>query len=307
VDETIFRRVGLYLFRFRISSNLVNVFMRREKPLRYNWLEMEVRFMLLSVVPRSRFEGKDVQKIVRKTMGKRGLFGKKPAKEHVNQNVVWMPYHKILFDYTYSKRGSVTGHGETALNATFCGCVESQRELFVLFRPNYLRHEVVNYSPGPEEVVAPTSYTNFNVLLGGFLKRRYEIGDELAELRSELRKKRMRIRSYSRIIPVAWDLKKEKTLSERVAKLSAVRHTLDMCLNVNAEIDAIKVTGSNVFYFPTLVITLKSRGDEPQRFLIVNIVDTDVKSEHLGYDKALSELCNENGECQKIVARSIMS
>ncbi len=312
MDETIFRKVGLYLFRFRIVSDLVKVFMRREKPLRYNWLETKVRFMLISVVPRSMFEGKDVQKIVRKTAGKRSLFGKKFVEESIHQNVVWMPYHKILFDYTYAKSGSNAGHGEagrggTALNATFCGCVKSERELFVLFRPNYLRYEVVNYAPGLEEVVAPTFYTDFNVLLGGFLKKRYEIGDELAELRSELRKKRMRIRTFSRIMPVAWDLKKEKTLSEKVAKLSAVRHTLDMCLNVNTEIDAIKVTGSNVFYFPTLVITLKSREDEPQRFLIVNIADTDVKSEHLSYDKALTELCNENSECQEIVARSIMS
>jgi hypothetical protein len=193
---------------------------------------------MLSVVPPSKFEGEDVQKFMRKMIEKRGFFRKKPLEDIIRENMVWMPYHRIQFNYSRSERGLIqrygeTGRGETALNAMFCGSVKSEREVFMLFRPNYLKYKVMRHSPQSEEVVGPTFYTDFDGVLGGFLKRLNEVKDELHELRSELHKSRVRIRRYSWIVPVMWDLKKERTLSEKVAKLSAIKNTLSMCLNVN--------------------------------------------------------------------------
>lgn len=138
--------------------------------------------------------------------------------------MVWMPYHRIQFNYRRSERGLIQrygerGRGETALNAMFCGSIKSERELFMLFRLNYLKYKVIEHFPQSGKIVGPAVYTDFEGVLGGFLKRLNEVKDELSELRSELWKSRVHIKRYSWILPVMWDLKKERTLSEKVAKL----------------------------------------------------------------------------------------
>ncbi len=264
------------------------------------------------MVPPSKFEGKDIQKIVRKMMGKRGLFRKEPLEDIKCEDMVWMPYHRIQFSYTHSEKGSIrrfgeTRRGETVLNAMFCGCVKSEEELFMLFRPNYLKYKVMRHSPQPEEVVGPTFHPDFDGLLGGFLKRLNEVKDELNEVTSELRKSRVRTSRYSRIMPVMWDLKKERTLSEKVAKLSATKYTLSMCLNVNEIISSIKVTDSNIFYYPILIVTLKDKENVTERYLMVNLVKSKSTSDQLSFDSRLTELCAKNSRCKEIITKSLTS
>jgi len=261
------------------------------------------------VVPPSKFEAKDIQKIVRGMIKKRGFLRKKPLDDIISENMVWMPYHRIQFNYTRSERGIIqrygeTGRGETAFNAMFCGCVKSERELFMLFRPNYLKHKVIRHSPRSEEIVGPTFYADFNGVLGGFVKRLSEVRDELSEVRSELRKSRVRTSRFRMIVPVMWDMKKERTLSEKVAKLDATKNTLGLCLNVNEDIGSIKVTGSSIFYYPTLIVTLENKENGTERYLIVNLVESGLIGRHLICDRGLTELCDKNSGCKGIIGRS---
>ena len=267
---------------------------------------------MLSVVSPSKFEGRDVQKLIRKMMEKRGLFRKEALENVMRENMVWMPYHRIRFDYARSERGLIQrygeiGRGETVLNAMFCGCVESERELFVLFRPNYLKCKVTRHSPQSGEIVGPTSCADFDGVFGGFLKRLNEVKDELTEVRSELRKSRVRTSRFRMIMPVMWDLKKERTLSEKVARLGAAKIALSMCLNVDEDIDSIKVVGSEVFYYPVLVVTLKSKEDGAERYVVVNLVESGLTGKRLSCDRGLTELCNRNSGCKEIIAGSITS
>ena len=156
-------------------------------------------------------------------MEKRGFFRKTPMEDIIRENMVWMPYYRIQFNYTRPERGLIqsgeTGRGETALNAMFCGSVKSERELFMLFRPNYLKYKIVRHSPQPEEIVGPTSYTDFDGVLGGFVKRLNEVRDELHEFRSELHKSRVRTRRYSLIFPPMWELKRRERFLKKLESL----------------------------------------------------------------------------------------
>lgn len=216
--------------------------------------------------------------------------------------MVWMPYYRIQF--SYSGRGGETRRRETALNAMFCGAVNADEELFTLFRPNYLEYEIMSHFPRSEELVGSTVPMDFDGLFGRILERFNRVGDELNELRSELSKSRVRIRRYSVIVPMMGELKKEKKLSEKVARLSAMKNVIRLCLNVNGEINSIKATSHSVFYYPTLVVTLKNREDGTERYLVVDLVARGVLSKHLGFDRGLTKLCNENEMCGKIITSS---
>jgi len=270
-----------------------------------------VRTYLLSVIPPSKFKKEHIQKLVHKMMKKRGLFRKKPLEDIIRKSMVWMPYYRIQFNYRRSEKDLIqmcgeTGRSETALNAMFCGCVKSEKELFTLFRPNYLKHKIIRQSPQSEEIVGSTVYTDFEEVLKSSLKRLNEVKDELNEFRSELSKIRARISRYSKIFPVKDLIDKEKKLSEKVARLDAVKNILSMCLNINEDARSIKVLGHNVFYYPTLVVTLKHKENGTERYFIVNLVEGGLIRKHLSYDKGLMELCNKNSACIKVIASAVM-
>ena len=243
-------------------------------------------------------------------MKKTGLFRKKSLEDIIRKSMVWMPYYRIQFNYRHSEKNLIqrygeTGRSETALNAMFCGCVKSEKELFTLFRPNYLKYKIIKHSLQSEEIVGSTVHTDFNGVLRGFLKRLNEVKDELTELRPELSKIRTRLSRYSKIWPMKDLSDKEKKLSEKVARLEALRNVLNMCLNVNEGIRSIEVLGHDVFYYPTLVVTLKHKENRVERYLIVNLVVSGSIRKPLRYDKGLTELCNKNSGCKEIIARSI--
>jgi len=245
---------------------------------------------------------------------KRGFVRKKPLEDIVRTSMVWMPYHRIQFDYSRSERGLIqrygeTGRGETALNAMFCGSVERERELFMLFRPNYLKCKIIRRSSQPEEIVGPTVYPDFDEVLGGFLKRLNEVKEELNELRSAWRKDNVHIRRRSMILPLLGRefKEKEKKFSKKAAELSAATYILNMCLNINEDVTSIKVTGHDTFYYPTLVATLKHRENGTERYLIINLVKGGLIRKRLSCDRGLTELCSENNTCKEVVTRLITS
>lgn len=238
---------------------------------------------------------------------KRGSFRKKPLEDIIGKNMVWMPYHRIQYTYRSSKKGLIQRSGETALNAMFCRSAESERELFILFRPNYLKHKIIEHTLQSEEIVGPTVSTDFDDVLGNLLKRLNEVEDELNEPRSELQKIRARIAKYGHIVPMMGALKKERELSEKVARLSAVRNIRRMCLNVTENIKSIEVVGHDVFYYPTLVVTLKHKENGTERYILVNLVESGLISKRVSCDKGLTELCNKNSAFKEIITRSLAS
>ena len=265
---------------------------------------------MLSVISPSKFKEEHVQNLVHKMMKKTGLFRKKPLEDIIRKSMVWMPYYRIQFNYRRSEKNLIqrfgeTGRSETVLNAMFCGCVKSEKELFTLFRPNYLKGKIKKHSPLSKEIIGSTVHTDFNGILGGFLKHLDEVKDELKEFRPELSKIRARINRYSRIFPMKDLLDKEKKLSEKVARLGALKNILYLCLNVNEDVKSIEVLGHDVFYYPTLVVTLKHKENGAERYFIVNLVESGTIRKHLSYDKGLTELCNKNSGCKETVIRSI--
>jgi len=237
---------------------------------------------------------------------KRGLFRKKPLEDITHKNMVWMPYHRIQFTFRRSKEDLVQRHGETALNAMFCESVKSERELFILFRPNYLKHKTTSHSPQSGEIVGSTFRIDFDRVLEDILERLNRAKEELRELRSELQKIRARIRRYGHIVPMIGALRREKELSEKVAKLSAMRNVLSMCLNINEDIRSVEVVDHDTFYYPTLAVTLRSKEDGSERYLIVDLA-SGLIGKHLNCDRELTELCEKNSVCKEIIARSLRS
>ena len=266
---------------------------------------------MLFVISPSKFEEEHVQNLVHKMIKKTGLFRKKPLEDITRKSMVWMPYYRIQFDYGRSEKKLIqrygeTGRSETVLNAMFCGCVKSEKEFFALFRPNYLKYEIIKYSPQPEEIVGSTAHTDFEEVLAGFLKRLNEVKDELDEFRPELNKIRTRLSRYSKIFPMKDLIDKEKKLSEKVVKLEVAKNILGICLNMNEDARSIKVYGHDVFYYPTLVVTLKHIEDGAERYLIMNLVESGLVRKHLRYDEKLMELCNKNSVCRKVIASAVM-
>ena len=241
---------------------------------------------------------------------KTGLFRKKLLEDIIRKSMIWMPYYRIQFNYRRSEKNLIqrygeTGRSETVLNAMFCGCVKSEKELFTLFRPNYLKYEIIRHSPQSEEIVGSTVHTDFEGILGSFLKRLNEVKDELNEFRPELSRIRTRLSRYSKILPMKDLIDKERKLSEKVARLEALRNVLNMCLNVNEDVRSIEVRGHDVFFYPILVVTLKHKENRVERYFIVNLVESGTIRKHLSYDKGLTELCNKNSGCKETVIRSI--
>jgi hypothetical protein len=263
---------------------------------------------LLSVIPPSKFEEEDIQKLIQRMIHKRGSIRKELLEDITQKSMVWMPYYRIQYDYRLSGEGprghSTAGRSETALNAMLCGSVRSKEEIIALFRPNYLKHKAIGHSPQSEEIIGPTADLDFDETLNGLLKHLNRVEAKLHKLRSTLSKKRIRMRRYSMIVPLLGHQKKnEKELSEKVAGLIATKHILSMCLNVNDKLNSIKVTSHNIFHYPTFVAKLKHTENQAERYIIINLVGSGTISRNLSCDKRLTELCNRNNMCREMLGR----
>ncbi len=267
----------------------------------------------LSVIPPHKFEREYTEKLIQKMTQKRGVFRKNPLEDITDEAMVWMPYYRVQFNYTRSGKSSAqnyrrTGQAETALNAMLCGSVTSEREFSMLFRPNYLGLKTTSYLPQPEEIVGLTVQTDLDKVLNRLLKRLNSVTQELYKLRSTLTKSRLRSRRYSMILPLRRELKqKEEELSKKVAELNATKSILSMSLNVNADLDSIKVTDHSVFYYPTLIVAFKHKQNGTVRYLIINLAGNGSNMKNLSCDIGLTNLANRNSACKEVIARLLVS
>jgi len=274
------------------------------------WNQKLVGNHLISGIPPSEFKEAEIKKLVEDMLKRKTLFAK-PLEYIAGRGAMWMPYYRIRMEYWRSgkePRGK-TGErllAETALNAMFCGRVSSESELLMIFRPNYLRHEAVSIAPAGDEVVGPASGVDFQRVLAGLVKKLNEVQDELVGLRSTLSKNYVRKRRFSMLLPMV-SLREEKELSEKIAKLDALRNTISMCLNIHDGVGAIVVLDDATFYYPTSVFLLKNRESETLRFVIVNRVKAGAILLRPSCDVLLTRLCSSNDECGKLVAAAVAS
>ena len=266
---------------------------------------------MLPVIPPSKFEEEKVRKFIEKNTEKRGPFGKELLEDIVLKGMVWMPYHRIQYAYTRSREDLArsygkTGRGETALNAMFCGVVKNESDVVMLFRPNNLQYRIRNHLPQSEEIVGSVFYADFDKILRELLKRLNHVKKELYELRSALSKSRLRTRRYSMVLPMMGHLKRdEEELSKRVARLNATKNLLSLCLNVDDDMDSIKIMSQSLFYYPNLVVELEHRENGTERYLFINLVERGLIGNHLSCDQGLMELCNSNSMCKEVIASAL--
>lgn len=244
-------------------------------------------------------------------MSKRKTFFAKPLEYVAGKGTLWMPYHRIRMKYWRSRdeprrKIGERAHAETALNAMFCRCVNSESELLMIFRPNYLKHEAVPIAPAAGEAIGRVSAVDFDAVLSGLVKKLNGVQDELSRLRSTLSKNYVRKRRFSMLLPMG-SLKEEKELSAKIAKLDALRNTLIMCLNIDGEVGAIEVSSDDTFYYPTAIFLLKNRENENQRFLVVNLVKKSGILQRAKCDVSLTQLCSSNDECRKLLTATVAS
>ena len=268
---------------------------------------------LLSVIPPSEFEGEHLERLVQKMVKKRGFVRKRSLEDVVLRGMVWMPYYRMQYAYRRSREDWIqscgkTGRGETALNAMFCGCAGNESDLSMLFRPNYLKHKTVAYSPRSDEIVGPAFDVDFDGVLSRVLKKLNEVQEEFRELRSTLNKEYVRIRRFSVILPARGKLKGTDERSAKIGKLNALKNLFSMCLNLGEDAESIEVLSHSIFYYPTLVATAKRKEPgEAERFFIIDLVKRGLISKTWNLEVVLTKLCGKNDACREVLAKSVTS
>ena len=266
---------------------------------------------MIHAIPPSEFKEEEVQKLVDGMIERKGGLLREPLEYVASKNLVWMPYYRIELEYKRSRVDQTmkleeTARGETALNAMFCDCAESESELLMLFRPNYLKYDAVSHDPKADDAIGQVYQVDLDRVLTGLVNRRNEVEDEVYKLRSDLKKRYVRKRRLSIIFPMLGHLKEERELSEKIAGLSALRNIIGLCLNLNDDdVVSVRVQGYNTFYYPTLVSALKHRENGAERFLVVNLVKTGSIRRGLNCDVSLSRLCSKNDECRKVMKATV--
>jgi len=266
---------------------------------------------LLSVVPPSSYSEAELQKLVHANMRKELVRSDgTPSERGASKSLVWMPYYRVQFEYRRSEKELVqklgeTARSETAINAMFCGCAQSQDDFFMLFRPNYLKYSMIAHSPRLGEVIGHTFRMDLDAFLTSLLKRLNEAKKELRELKTTSNRSYAHIRRYSRILPMAGELKEAEKAYGKTAKLDALTNILRLCLNLFEEAESIKAISNSTFYYPTAVVASEPRGPETVQFLIVNLVKSGSIRRCLNLDNALTQLCNSNDACKEVLSRTI--
>ena len=261
------------------------------------------------MVPPSLFEEAEIQTLIRATRKKWSLASVPP--EYIpSRNLVWMPYHKIEYEYARSEDDLIrkfgeTGKSETAINAMFCRCAQIESEFFRLFRPNYLKYNMIKRTPPLSGINGPTFSIDFDAVLFGLLTKLNEAMDELCELRSTLSKRYASIRRRSIVLPIRRDLKEANALSEKTAKLSSLTNVLNMSLNLDEGAHSIKTSSISTFYYPTVVVALENSEHEASQFLIIDLVRKGSIRQRLNCDDGLTQLCNKNDACKEVLKRCV--
>jgi len=263
---------------------------------------------LLLVVPPSSFNEAEIQKLIHKEMKKHTRNINISLEPAASKSLVWMPYYRVRFEYKRSEkelaqRSGETAQSETAIDAMFCGCAQGEDELFWLFRPNYLKYNMIQQSPQIGDVVGPSFQLDFDAFLLGLLKRLNKAEDEFHERKSASNKSYRRIRRYSRIWPMAGELKEAEKSSKKIAELDALTNILRLALNLPEQAESIRALSNSTFYYPTTVVALRNRENEPEWFLIINLVKSGLVRKSLNLDNGLTRLCNDNDACKEVLTK----
>jgi hypothetical protein len=193
-----------------------------------------------------------------------------------------MPYHRLCIrcdDTDTSTPHMVV----TALNAVFCGNA-SERELLLLFRPKHLEKPLENIVSKVNEIILPHPSANLDEIVGGLLRRRAQVQDELVETEQRQVKRYRNMQWRYLLLPMSTrSLELEKQASSKFAKLQSTSFAIDICLNIARGLLPRRIEAHDVLYVPIAVVQLKQKCDLT-RYLLIDL--TTGKE-----DSALTKLC----------------
>lgn len=249
---------------------------------------------MLAVAP-SQIDWEELNNIIKKRVKKKGVFRKKPLESVVYKKWVWMPLYKI---YCHHQSGNTIKKAVTVLNAMF-PCDEAKKsEFYELFDPKLLRYKCIERVPRQREIVAPTTEINVQKIFEYLLELRNDARSKLTKIENELYQCRKKIYRYHPLLPILTHyLEREKKLSEEVAKLEVTDLNITRCLNSNENIDKIKVVNIDTFYYPILVVMLRERRNNLNRYLVIDL------GGRISLNVALTKLCNKNEALKAILTR----
>lgn len=213
--------------------------------------------------------------------------------KHHNETVLatwkaWIPYHRIWIACSHIE-DSRPDKVVTALNAVFCVCTKTERELLQIFRPRHLERPVVEIAPDSTELVCPYPAADLNAIMDGLIKIRAEIRDQLSQIEPQLVKADRRIQLSYLLLPTPTGyLERQRTISAKFAELQSRSMAIDLCLNLTSSLLPIRVEGHDIVYIPMFLAQLRESGHDTDRYVLVDLATGKL-------DSALTSLCELEG------------
>jgi len=234
---------------------------------------------MLAVPPKTR-ESAEIDKIVAKVARKE----KRHDETVLTTWKVWMPYHRIWIACS-PVEDSRPERIVTALNAVFCVCTKTERELLQIFRPRHLERPLMETYPDSTELVCPHPEADLNGIIGGLIKTRAEIQDQLSQIEPQQAKTDRKMQWEHLILPIPTSyLKRQQATSTKSVELRSRSMAIDLCLNLTRSLQPTRIEEHDIIYIPMSVAQLKENANNKDRYVLVDLATWKL-------DSALTSLC----------------
>ena len=211
---------------------------------------------------------------------------------------VWMPYHRIWITCS-DIEDSRPEKAVTALNALFCVYTKTERELLQIFRPRHLERPLVEIDPDSTELVCSHPEADLNAIIGGLIKTRAEMQNQLSQIEPEQAKTDRRMRWEHLILPIPTSyLKRQRATSAKSAELRSRSMAIDLCLNITPSLLPTKIDEHDIIYIPMSVAQLRERASKVDRYVLVDLATWKL-------DSALTSLCELEGSFRSQLASAL--
>lgn len=226
------------------------------------------------------FADSEIDRIIIKAVNK----GKRRDETVLTNWKAWIPYHRTWIQCTDIET-SLSQNVVTALNAVFCACSTTERELLQLFRPKHLMIPTRNTDPKPNETVCSHTSVDLQEIFEKLFRIRAQARGELAPTERQLIKDYRGMQWRHLLLPMSTkSLELERKASSKLAQLRSRSMAIDLCLNLTDRLLPQKIETHDVVLFPMFVAHLGSGKDHSDRYLLIDL--TTGKE-----DAALTKLC----------------
>jgi len=248
---------------------------------------------MLVVPPKTR-ESAEIEKILVKVTKKE----KRRDEIVLTTWKVWMPYHRIWIACS-NIEDSRPRTTVTALNAVFCACAKTERELLQIFRPRHLERSLMETDPDSAELVCTHPDADLSAIIEGLIKTRAEILLQLSQIEPQQGKTDRRMRWEHLIFPMSTSyLKRSRATSAKSAELRSRSMAIDLCLNLTPSLLPTKIEAHDIIYIPMSVAQLGDMLGNNDRYVLVDLAT-------LKLDSALTSLCESEGSFRSQLASAL--